>query len=164
MNQDSPLLRYLDPALISVQSDISSAKKLLQQMAHLLAKPLPAQTDENIEKNVYHCLLEREKIGNTGIGNGIALPHCRCADTEKAIIAIITLTRAIDFDSADGQAVDIAFGLLVPEDASQHHLNLLADIARLLSSQGVKDQLVCAGSVDQIIDLITNWSAEQAAV
>jgi len=71
------LHRYLNADLISVQAKISSRKKLLQEMARLLSLPL----EETREKEIYHLLLEREKIGNTGIGNGVALPHSRCANT-----------------------------------------------------------------------------------
>ena len=146
-----------------VQSDLSSAKKLLQEMARLLAKPLPPNPEENLEKKVYHCLLEREKIGNTSIGNGVALPHSRCIDTEKAIIALVTLKRAIDYDSPDGQAVDVAFGLIVPQEATQEHLNILADIARLMSDPSNKQQLLDAQDASQVIELITHWSQQGAA-
>ena len=158
MNQANRLHKYLNPNLMSVQRDLSSAKKLLQEMAHLLAMPLEPNPEENLEKNVYHCLLEREKIGNTGIGNGVALPHSRCIDTEHAIIALVTLKKAIDYDSADGQPVDVAFGLIVPQEATQEHLNLLADIARLMSVAGNKQKLLEAKDPQEIMDLISHWS------
>ncbi len=144
---------------MSVQSELSSSKKLLQEMARLLSLPLQQESEENIEKNIYHCLLEREKIGNTGIGNGVALPHSRCIDTERAIIAIITLKDAIDYDSQDGQPVDIAFGLIVPQQATQEHLNLLADIARIMSVAENKKRLAAASSPSQVMELLTTWSA-----
>ncbi len=158
MSDSNQLHQYLDAALMSVQSELSSSKKLLQEMARLLSLPLQQESEENIQKNIYHCLLEREKIGNTGIGNGVALPHSRCIDTERAIIAIITLKDAIDYDSQDGQPVDIAFGLIVPQQATQEHLNLLAAIARIMSVAENKQQLAAASSPSQVMELLTTWS------
>jgi len=148
------LHRYLDAALISIQSDVSSRKKLLQEMARLLTLPL----EEAKEKDIYHCLLEREKLGNTGIGNGVALPHSRCTQAHEAIIAIITLEEPIDYDSLDRQPVDVAFGLLVPEQATQEHLGMLAEIARLMSNNDNKQALLSARKANQVIELIANWS------
>jgi PTS system nitrogen regulatory IIA component len=157
MNNIPALHTYLDIDLISVQSDASSRKKLLQNMAKMLAQPL---SQENKNKEIYHLLLEREKLGNTGVGNGVALPHSRCAKAHKAIIAIITLSEAIDYESMDRQPVDVAFGLLVPEEATQEHLNLLADIARMMSNAERKAQLASAKTSTQVIELISSWSTE----
>lgn len=148
------LHRYLNADLISVQAEISSPKKLLQEMARLLSLPL----EETKEKEVYHLLLEREKIGNTGIGNGVALPHSRCATTDDAVVAIITMRDPIDYDSMDRNPVDLAVGLLVPESATEEHLGLLAAIARLLSDHDKKDKLSSATTPQEITDLIESWS------
>jgi len=151
MTASVPLAQYLDTQLISVQSEISSRKKLLEEMAHLLTIPLDKETKE---KDIYHYLLEREKLGNTGIGNGVALPHSRANEAKTAVIAIITLKNAIDYDSIDRQPVDVAFGLLVPQEANQEHLNLLANIAKLMSDNDNKKALSSATSAEQIIKLI----------
>jgi len=151
MTTPASLPQYLNAGLISVQSELSSRKKLLEEMARLLTIPLSIEANE---KDIYHCLLEREKLGNTGIGNGVALPHSRASQTDTAIIAIITLKEPVDYDSIDRQPVDVAFGLLVPENANQEHLNLLADIARLVSNNKNKDALSKATSAAQVIELI----------
>ena len=163
MNSATHLYQYLDPKLILVQSEFSSAKKLLQEMARLLALPLQPNPEEDVEKNVYHCLLEREKIGNTGIGNGVALPHSRCIDTEQAIIALVTLRTPIDYDSSDGKPVDVAFGLIVPQHATQDHLNLLAQIARMMSVESNKQRLLAAQTADEVLGLIKSWSLDSSA-
>ena len=155
MTTSVPLHKYLDTELISVEADISSRKKLLEHMAHLLTIPLDKETKE---KDIYHCLLEREKLGNTGIGNGVALPHSRSDFADTAVIAIITLKEAIDYDSIDRQAVDIAFGLLVPKEATQEHLNLLADIARIMSVEKNKIALSKATSAQDVVLLIKQFS------
>ncbi len=124
-------------------------------MASLLCSALD---DEVREKEIYQQLWEREKLGNTGIGNGVALPHSRTNQTSDAVIAIITLDDPVDYDASDRQNVDLAFGLLVPQEANQAHLNLLADIARLVSDTDKKAALVQAQSAQSLRDLIINWS------
>jgi len=158
MSENQPLHHYLDASLISVQSPISSHKKLLQEMARLLSQALPESLEDNVEKEVYHALLEREKLGNTGIGNGVALPHSRLARADSAVIAIITLEEPVDYDSIDRQAVDVAFGLLVPQEATQEHLQILADIARMMSQESNRSELLKASTPQHTIDLITSWS------
>lgn len=154
--QQSVLFKALDADLILVNVDISSTKKLLEEMARLLTTALD---DEAREKDIYHQLLEREKLGNTGIGNGVALPHSRCEQTNKAVVAIISLNNSVDYDSIDKQHVDLAFGLLVPKEATQEHLNLLADIAKLMSDPAKKAELSKAQSPKSIIELIDSWSS-----
>ena len=155
MTAPVPLHKYLSSDLISIKADISSRKKLLEKMAQLLTIPLDEETKE---KDIYHCLLEREKLGNTGIGNGVALPHSRSNYAQTAVIAIITLQNPVDYDSIDRQAVDIAFGLLVPEEATQEHLNLLADIARIMSVEKNKKALSNASTTQEMIKLIKQFS------
>jgi PTS system nitrogen regulatory IIA component len=153
----SVILKTLDVNLIHVHADISSAKKLLEEMARLLTSGLG---DEAREKDIYHQLLEREKLGNTGIGNGVALPHSRCNQAATAVVAIISLKNSVDYDSIDKQGVDLAFGLVVPKEASQEHLNLLADIARLMSDADKKNKLCAAKTSLEIIELIDSWSKQ----
>lgn len=132
-------------------------------MSKLLSIPLQEVAEDNIEKTIYHCLLEREKIGNTGIGNGVALPHSRCMDTNQAVVALITLASAIDYDSSDKQPVDVAFGLIVPQNATQEHLNLLAEIARFMSHNGNKEKLSSATSAEQVMELVVRWSENDSS-
>jgi PTS system nitrogen regulatory IIA component len=151
------LSKTLAADLILVDAELSSAKKLLEEMARLLTTAL---SEETREKDILHQLIEREKLGNTGIGNGVALPHSRCEQASSAVVAIISLKTPIDYDSIDKQGVDLAFGLLVPKEASQEHLNLLADIARLMSDPAKKMKLSAARSPQEMIDLISAWSIE----
>ena len=154
MTNSTSLSNYLNPELISVQTSVSSGKKLLEKMANMLSKPLANAKP----KDIYHGLLEREKLGNTGIGNGVAIPHSRSSLANNAIVALITLDEPIDFDSSDRQPVDVAFGLLVPAEATSQHLNLLASIAKLMSDPDKKQQLSKAENNEQVVQLITQWS------
>jgi PTS system nitrogen regulatory IIA component len=159
MTESIALHEYLDPRLIHVKSEVSSRKKLLQEMARLLSIPLCEADEECKEKDVYHALLEREKLGNTGIGSGVALPHSRFAQANNAVIAIITTDSGIDYDSIDGQDVNIAFGLIVPQEATQEHLRILADIAGLMSQEDNRLKLLAIKNAEQVVDLIENLSA-----
>lgn len=155
MNVTNILVTGLEQERITVQSDISSSKRLLEEMATLLTTGLP---EEVKEKEVYHLLLEREKIGNTGVGDGVAIPHSRCECIENAIVALITLENPVDYDSLDRQPVNIAFGLLVPQAATQEHLNVLAEIARLMSNKSNRTALASAKNKLEAAQLIEKWS------
>ena len=146
----SELQKYLKKNQIEISVDLGSKKKLLENMARLLCTNI----DSEHEKNAYHSLIERERLGSTGIGNGIALPHGRLADIDRPIVAIMVLKEAIDYDSPDKQAVNIAFGLLVPQEATQEHLNILAQISGLMSDNNIKSGFLTSQSADDIIQLI----------
>ncbi len=155
MNTDNLLARSVTVELTRVKSQISSRKKLLQTMASLLCAGLKNETKE---KEIYFQLWEREKLGNTGIGNGVALPHSRCIHAHDAVIAIITLDEAVNYDASDGQGVNLAFGLLVPQDANQEHLQLLATIARLVSDTQKKNALCEALTAQEVVTKVKQWS------
>ena len=159
MTTDTLLAQSISAKRIQVQAQISSRKKLFQSMASLLCTAL----DEEVkEKEIYLQLWEREKLGNTGIGNGIALPHSRSNHATDAIVAIITLNTPIDYDSSDGHNGDLAFGLLVPQNANEDHLKLLANIARLVSDTDKKKILCDAVSAQDIVDKIQYWSTPKS--
>ena len=90
-------------------------------------------------EDVLAALIERETLGPTGVGNGIALPHARLAGIEEVVGLLVVLEKPVDFDSIDRQPVDIVFALLAPEDAGVEHLKALALVSRTL-----RDQSVCA--------------------
>ena len=84
---------------------------------------------------VYRGLLDREKLGSTALGNGVAIPHCRIDACSAPLGCLMTLTDAVDFSAPDGQSVDIVLLLLVPSEATQEHLDLLAGVVTLLSDE-----------------------------
>jgi PTS system nitrogen regulatory IIA component len=113
-----------------------SKKRLFELASRFVSDDQPSLT----AKEVYNKLLAREKLGSTALGNGIAIPHCRISNCQRALATLITLSEPVDFDAPDGQKVDIIFMLLVPEEAHEEHLNILAGLARLLS-----DDTFCRG-------------------
>lgn len=127
----------LDTPGISLDNPATSKKRVLEEAARLLARTDDAPDTEQI----YERLMERERLGSTGFGNGVALPHARMPGVRAASGAFIRLAEPVDFDALDDQPVDLIFGLLVPEEATTEHLNLLQDLARLFSDKQVCEQL-----------------------
>lgn len=119
----------LDRTECAVQCN--SKKRILEIIADIAAKQ-----NENIDQaTVLNSLMARERMGSTGIGNGIALPHGRLPGLEKVIAIVVTSTPAIDFDALDEKPVDIFFALLVPEEQTEGHLQTLATVAGKLSDK-----------------------------
>lgn len=146
------------PNFISVertrsQLDISSKKRVLQQLGELLASGAP---DLDAEA-VFDHLLERERLGSTGLGHGIALPHARAAQVDQAVGAFVQLRGGVDFDAVDEQPVDLAFALLVPQNATEAHLQLLAGLAAMFSDQDLCARLRNSGSAEELIQHIESW-------
>ncbi len=132
-----------------------SQKKLFETAAHVISddqKLLPYEL-------IFSSLLAREKLGSTGLGKGIAIPHCRVNKCDQAIGTLVTLQEPIDFDSPDDQAVDILFILLVPEEAQQQHLDILAGIARLFSQDDFCSQLRSASNAQELYATATHWTS-----
>jgi PTS system nitrogen regulatory IIA component len=126
-----------------------SKKRVLEQVGELLATAAPNLSSEE----VFEQLLERERLGSTGLGHGIALPHARLKGITQACGALVRLETGVDYDAIDNQPVDLVFGLLVPHDATQEHLQLLAKLASLFSNEGFRNKLREAKDCDAVIAL-----------
>jgi PTS system nitrogen regulatory IIA component len=135
-------------SLVSVPG--GSKKRVLEQIAHLVASHLP-QLDEH---DIFESLVAREKLGSTGFGNGIAIPHCRLEGCAAPLSAVLHLDNAVDFDAIDGEPVDLLFVLLVPEQATDEHLELLRQIASMLDRSEVREQLRKAQSSEALFQVI----------
>lgn len=131
------LENILTPGRSLVNVPGGSKKRALEQIANLIGKEVP----ELDGQTVYESLIAREKLGSTGFGNGIAIPHCRLKGCENPVSALLHLDAPIDFDAIDGAPVDLLFVLLVPEAATDAHLELLRQIASMLDRQDVREKL-----------------------
>ena len=120
---------------LSKQS-LLSKKRVFERAAEAMGAALNLSSE-----TIYRALLAREKLGSTAIGEGIAIPHCRINECSEAAGCLVTLQEPIDYGSADGQDVDIIFVLLVPEEATEAHLKLLAALARSFSNAEVRDRV-----------------------
>ncbi|WP_120996858.1 PTS IIA-like nitrogen regulatory protein PtsN [Stutzerimonas urumqiensis] len=127
----------LTPGRCTVDVPGGSKKRVLEQVARLIAGDLP-DLDPQL---VFESLVAREKLGSTGFGNGIAIPHCRLAGCQAPVSGVLRLDAAVDFDAIDGIPVDLLFVLLVPQAATDEHLELLRQIASMLDRSEVRDRL-----------------------
>lgn len=128
---------FLTVERISAANPAASKKRVLEEIAGLLA----SATESLNPVAVFDKLLERERLGSTGLGHGIALPHARMTGVSEARGAFIQLQSKADFDAIDQQPVDLVFGLLVPEQATEEHLQLLAKLATLFSDKDFCNRL-----------------------
>lgn len=115
----------------------SSKKQLLDQVAQLAAGTCAGLK----EQEVFDALVAREKLGSTGIGEGIAIPHCRLGHCQQPVGLLLKLDQAIEFDSVDGHPVDLVFVLLVPQDNPEQHLKTLSHLASLFNDDDYRHDL-----------------------
>ena len=140
----------LTPGRSLVNVPGGSKKRALEQIANLIGREVP----ELDTQAVYEALIAREKLGSTGFGNGIAIPHCRLKGCETPVSALLHLDHAIDFDAIDGAPVDLLFVLLVPEAATDAHLELLRQIASMLDRKEVREKLRSAKSNEALYQVV----------
>ncbi|WP_295582409.1 PTS IIA-like nitrogen regulatory protein PtsN [uncultured Lamprocystis sp.] len=138
---------------------IASKKRLLETLASLLAADHP-RLDADL---VFDCLLERERLGSTGLGHGIALPHARVKEVTQSIGAFVSLSQGVDYDAVDGEPVDLAFALLVPEAATDEHLQLLAQLAGRFNDPQVRKRLREADSPSAILRVFSGHQPSTGA-
>ncbi len=148
----------LKPEAIKVHVSPSSKKRLMHDVAEV------AQSAYGIETGVaVEALLERESLGPTGVGHGVALPHARLPGIESCSGVFLLLEKPIDFDSVDRQPVDLVFGLFAPEDAGVEHLKALARVSRLLRNSSVCNKLRANADIQTLYAILTEGEAVQAA-
>jgi len=129
----------------------SSKKKVLEEVARTIA----TERHELEENEIFDNLIARERLGSTGIGQGIAIPHSRTDCCKSVIGCLFTLNEKIAFDSIDNEPVDILFVLLVPKEATSEHLELLSQIAEKFNNTAFCDRLRAANSSDQLYQVMT---------
>ena len=119
----------LSPERIRFDVKSSSKKRLLE----LISEELARNSDEFTKREIFESLCARERLGSTGLGKGVAIPHGRIKGSQHVEASFIRLKKPLPFDAADGQPVDLLFCLAVPEDCGEDHLKLLAQVAELFS-------------------------------
>ncbi len=144
----------------SVEANLraSSKKQAIQDLARKAADIVGLH-----ERAVFDVLMERERLGTTGVGNGIAIPHGKLANLDKLYGLFVRLETPIDFQAIDEQPVDLIFLLLAPESAGADHLKALARVSRLLRDKAVCDKLRGTDNKEALFALLTESTATQAA-
>jgi len=143
---------------ISVADPAASKKRILEQAAQLLA----AHNEEPSAEQIFERLLERERLGSTGLAGGVALPHARMSGIQETRGAFLRLAEPVEFDALDGNPVDLVFALLVPEDATEEHLQLLAQLAAMFNDEELREQLRTA-EAGEALAILTGQSTTDAA-
>lgn len=137
---------------------VTSKKQALQELAKRAAE-LTGQP----ERAVFEVLIERERLGTTGVGHGIGIPHGKLPELDRLYGLFARLETAIDFDAIDEQPVDLIFVLLAPETAGADHLKALARVSRLFRDRAICDKLRGTENADAIYSLLTQGAASHAA-
>ena len=140
----------LSPELTQTGLPGSSKKKVLEEVARRIA----VQFSDLEENNIFNNLIARERLGSTGIGQGIAIPHSRLEDCNQVIGCLFTLEKKIPFDAIDNESVDILFVLLVPLEATSEHLELLSQIAEKFNDAALCHRLREAKNGQELLKTI----------
>ena len=152
------LTQILRPEAVKAVSSVGSKKRLLQELGDISFASYGLKPAE-----VCSALQERETLGPTGVGKGIALPHARLESLDKVLGVFVRLEKPIDFDSVDRQPVDLVFALLAPEDAGVEHLKALALVSRTMRNGDLCTKLRANGDAATLHTLLTEAPASQAA-
>ena len=133
--------------------DVKSKKRALEELSNLIA-----QDQTQLETgDIFDSLISRERLGATGVGYGIAIPHGRIKNCQKITGAFIQLNEGIDFNTVDNQPVDILFALIVPEESTDEHLQVLAFLASMFSDENFREKLRKSDSPEDTYQLLTSW-------
>ena len=146
------LAQILPKENIRISLKATSKKRVFEQASLIF------ESKCNIARSkIFNSLFSREKLGSTGLGNGIAIPHGRLEGLKKSIAVVLCLDVPIPFDAADGKAVDLLIFLLVPTNSSKDHLEILAEVANMLSDGKFIDGLRYSTSIDRLYKEICSW-------
>ncbi|MGE0557962.1 MAG: PTS IIA-like nitrogen regulatory protein PtsN [Burkholderiales bacterium] len=151
------IAKLLPAANILPDADLTSKKRVFEQAGLLF------ENNQQISRSlVFDSLFAREKLGSTGLGQGVAIPHGRIKNLKNATGALIRVRNAVPFDAPDGQNVKLVFVLLVPERATDEHLQILSELAQMFSDRSFREKLIVAATADELQQLITDWEPNAA--
>jgi len=145
--------RLLPVNHVMLDLDVGSKKRLFEQIGLLFenSRQIP-------RARVFDSLFDREKLGSTGLGFGVAIPHGRIKTLKEPVCAFVRTVAPIAFDAPDGEPVSLVFAMLVPEHATEAHLELLSELAQMFSDPGLRAALTGTHDIQAAHRLITEWS------
>lgn len=153
------LIDLLAPTRVVAGASLTSKKRLLE----LLAARLADGDGEDLERRIFESLCAREKLGSTGLGLGVAIPHGRIAGLTAAVGAFVRLSEPLAFDSVDGKPVDLVFALAVPEHFTNQHLMLLSQLAEMFSDSAFCARLRGTRDSNTLFGVLSDWQLTHAA-
>ena len=140
----------LTPAMTECNLPGGSKKRVLENLSIFITEQLGGDAEQT--DNLFHSLVARERLGSTGIGDGIAIPHCRAPGFKRIHGCLIKLSKPVDFDAIDGEPVDLIFALVVPEEKNDEHLATLARVAALLQNESSRQSLRQCSSNEELFN------------
>lgn len=144
--------QILPLANVVIDMDLSSKKRVFEQAGLLF------ENNHSIARaQVFDSLFAREKLGSTGLGQGVAIPHGRVKGLKHAVGALVRMKSPIPFDAPDGQGVSLIFLLMVPDRATDAHLQILSELAQMFSDKPFREQLLAAVNATDLHSLINSW-------
>jgi PTS system nitrogen regulatory IIA component len=149
--------KLLSPTHVLVDLQASSKKRLFEQVGLLFENH-----DGIARSQVFDSLFARERLGSTGLGQGVAIPHGRIKGLKEALGAFIRVAQPVPFDAPDAAPVTLVFVLLVPEKATEKHLQILSELAQMFSDKALREAMVQAADAANLHHLITAWSPDAA--
>jgi PTS system nitrogen regulatory IIA component len=153
----SLIAKLLPPANVAVDISVSSKKRLFEHLGLLF------ENHHGIARSVvFDSLFARERLGSTGLGHGIALPHGRIKGLKDALGAFLRLSAPVPFDAPDAKPVNLVFALLVPEQATERHLQILSELAQLFSDRGMRESMSAAADPASLHQIISSWQPDAA--
>ena len=155
----SPSAAGMDPRLVFPDIEARSREDALREMARRLAEAGAVRDAEDLSRR----LIEREALGCTGLGHGIAIPHCKLKDLNRIVLSIGRCLEPVDFQAADGIPVTILFLILSPAHAPALHLQALARVSRWLRTPGTAESLLAARTREQILEAVSGAQTPLAA-
>jgi PTS system nitrogen regulatory IIA component len=154
----SLVAKLLPPANVAIDISVSSKKRLFEHLGLLF------ENHHGIASSVvFDSLFARERLGSTGLGHGIALPHGRIKGLKDALGAFLRLSVPVPFDSPDGKPVNLVFALLVPEQATEKHLQILSELAQMFSDRELRESMSSAADTAGLHQLISSWQPDAAS-
>ena len=147
------ITNLIAPERIVCDSEVASKKRVIEVLSELLATGQP----DLVARPIFDSLVGRERLGSTGLGHGVALPHGRFNRSQRAIGAFVKLKKGVDFDAIDRQPVDLVFGLLVPDHYTDEHLKILAYLAEMFSDRIFCQQLRESDSDRILFERLRDW-------
>ena len=153
-----PQLDFLSPEAVAPALKVNSKKQALHDLSAQASRLIGRD-----EREIFDTLLQRERLGSTGIGEGIAIPHGKLPKLERLFGLFARLERPIDFEAIDGEPVDMLFLLLAPEGAGADHLKALARIARMLREPGIHQRIRSARDAGALYAVLTDDAHPRAA-
>jgi nitrogen PTS system EIIA component len=148
----------ISPDRVLVHNDINSKKRALELISKTLAEGAPELSADDILSS----LTAREKLGSTGLGGGVAIPHGRMRGIENSVGAFLRLGVGVDYEASDGQKVDLVFGLLVPQNCNEEHLKILAHLAEMFLDEGFCAKARATTDPTQLHELLVGYSPATA--